>query len=45
MFLKGQNQEEAYIKYIDKSEIGTGNLIWKTLFELEEKYLDTAVSK
>ena len=45
MFLKGQNQEEAYIKYIDKSEIGTGNLMWKTLFELEEKYLDTAVSK
>lgn len=45
MFVRYENESGAYLKYIDKSEIGTGNLMWKTLFELEGKYLDTAVSK
>ena len=45
MFLRGRNEEKAYIRYADKSKIGTGNLQWQTLFELEAKYLDTTVSK
>ena len=43
MFVKGQNLEGAYIKYIDKSKIGTGTAKLETLFELEKKYLDTSV--
>ena len=45
MFLRGRNEEKAYIRYADKSKIGTGNLQWQTLFELEAKYLDTTVRK
>lgn len=45
MFLRGRNEEKAYIRYVDKSKIGTGNLQWQTLFELEAKYLNTTVSK
>lgn len=45
MFLRGRNEEKAYIRYADKSKIGTGNLQWQTLFELEEKYLDESVSR
>ncbi|WP_195468591.1 hypothetical protein [Clostridium sp. D43t1_170807_H7] len=45
MFLRGRSEEKAYIRYADKSKIGTGNLQWQTLFELESKYLDTTVSK
>ena len=45
MFLRGRSEEKAYIRYADKSKIGTGNLQWQTLFELEEKYLNESVSK
>ena len=45
MFVKGENEEGAYIKYIDKSKIGTGKAKLETLFELESKYLDMSVSK
>ena len=43
MVIKAENEEGAYIKYIDKSKIGTGNAKLETLFELESKYLDTGV--
>ena len=44
MFVKGENEEGAYIKYIDKSKIGTGTAKLETLIELESKYLDMSVS-
>lgn len=44
LFVKGDDPEKAYIKYIDKQEIGSGNVQLKTLFELEAKYLDMSVS-
>ena len=45
MFVRGEDIEGAYIKYIDKSKIGTGNAKLETLFEIERKYLDTTVRR
>lgn len=43
MFVRYENESGAYLKYIDKSKIGTGTAKLETLFELEEKYLDTTL--
>ena len=43
MFLRGRNEEGAYILYADKNKIGTEKIEWKILFEIESKYLDIGV--
>ena len=45
IFVRYEDEQGSYIKYIDKSKIGTGTAKLETLFELESKYLDSSVSK
>lgn len=40
LFIKYEDEEKAYIKYIDINKIGTGEAKLETLFEIEKKYIN-----
>lgn len=43
IFVRYEDENGAYLKYIDKSKIGTGKAKLETLFEIEREYLDPTV--
>lgn len=40
LFIKYEDEEKSYIKYIDINKIGTGEAKLETLFEIEKKYMN-----
>ncbi|WP_288221666.1 hypothetical protein [uncultured Clostridium sp.] len=43
LFVKYEDEEKSYIKYIDINKVGTGQAKLETLFEIEKAYMDSTV--
>ncbi len=43
LFIKYEDEEKSYIKYIDINKIGTGEARLESLFEMEKEYMDYTV--
>jgi hypothetical protein len=43
LFIKYEDNKKGYIKYIDKKELGSGNVKLHDFFEIDKKYMDSTL--